>query len=187
MAACASGPRTFLKRGFIPPPRIAVLPLTNQTDHPDGPEIVRAWFDLLLAEQRGYRTIPLEKIDENLKKMGIQKPEQLEGIPTRHLGALLSAEALVYGELIEFVETPSRLTKERKVQARFTMLDTETGEPLWEAEGVGTTSKYSPQNTERAESFTSNLALPEKAMNSPLKPEIWAMIKSLLQNLPNAK
>ena len=188
-AGCAAGPRQYLKTGFTPPERVAVLPLNNHTTDLDGPQVARYWFDRRLSEKKNYRTLPLEEVDARLKELGITDGGQLESVTPRELGAALSAPAVIYGELLDFNYQTTGFLNVRKARARFKMVDCATGETLWENEGLGVNSSGALSASGALQAGLEQLGkqLAEKAFRSPLKTETMDMVWNAIQYLPRGR
>jgi len=186
---CATGPQQYLKSGFIPPKILAVLPLNNHTTDLDGPQAVRFWMDYRLKEKKGYYTLSLEQIDKALMDIGITDGGQLASVTPQALGQKLGADAILYGELLEFDYQTTGFLNIRKVRARFKMVDAQTGETLWEGEGLGANSEgaVSVSGAVRAGIKQIGTQLAERALNSPLRTEIWDMIWNAVEYLPKAR
>jgi len=155
----------------------------------DGPDYVRYWFNRRLAEKKGYTTLSLEKIDTVLQGLGIQDGGQLPVITPEKLGQELNVKALIYGDLLDFTYQTTGFLNVRKVRARFKMIDAQTGEILWEAEGLGANSRgaLSSEGALQAGLQALGTQLAEKAVRSPLRTEIWDMIWNAIQFLPRAR
>ncbi|MEK6543497.1 MAG: GNA1162 family protein [Elusimicrobiota bacterium] len=134
LGACVSGSKQFLKKPFVAPSSIAVLPMNNHTNDLDGPVIVRHAFDERIASKKGYRTKDLVSIDAGLKALGITDGGQLPSVTPQRLGETLGVEALVYGELLDFGYKTTGFLNIRSVRAKFRMVDAKSGELLWEKE-----------------------------------------------------
>jgi len=184
-----AGTKHYLIKGYVPPRRIAVLPLDNHTVDLDGPDHVRYWFDRRFTEKKGYSTLPLEEIDAVLLEMGIQEGGQLPVVSPEKLGKALNADALIYGELLDFKYQTTGFLNIRRVRARFKMIDPQTGETLWEAEGNGANSQgvISAEGAVKLGLQSLGTQLAEKALQSPLKTEIWDMVWDAIQYLPRAR
>ncbi len=183
------GPKPYLKSGFVPPRRVAVLPMDNHTNDLNGPDVVRYWFDQRLREKKGYQTVSLDEIDEKLKEIGINDGGQLAAVPLPKLAALFSADAVIYGDLLNFDYQTTGFLNIRKVKASFKMVESKTGDTLWQAEGLGANSEGGISSKAALQLGLKSLGiqLVEKAANSPLKTETWDMIWNAIEDLPPAR
>jgi len=186
---CVGGPGQYLKNDFQPPKLIAVLPLNNHTVDLDGPVAVQYWMDQRLQEKKGYTTLSLPEVEDRLRSIGITDGGQLPSVTAQKLGEALKVDAVVYGELLEFAYQTTGFLNVRKVRARFRMVDTRSGETLWENEGLGANSEAAatPAQAARAAVKQLSTAWAEKAANNPLRTEIWDMIWNAIEYLPPAR
>lgn len=190
LAGCAAGSREYLKTGYVPPARVAVLPLNNLTTDLDGPAIVQFWFDQRLSDKKGYATVPLADVEAVLREQfGVTDGGQLASAAPAKLGEKLGADALIYGELLEFNYQTSGFLNARKVRAKFRMVDAATGETLWECEGVGANSSTALSSSQALKAGLSALGsqLAGKATGSPLRYETWDMVWNAIEFLPPAR
>ncbi|MBI4051069.1 MAG: DUF799 family lipoprotein, partial [Elusimicrobia bacterium] len=137
----------------------------------------------------GYSTKPLDQVDSVLKEMGITDGGQLSAFTPQQLGKKLGVDAVVYGELLEFTYKTTGFLNIRQVKARFKMVDALTGETLWEAEGLGANSEGAVSSSAAIQAGLKSLGtqLVEKAVQSPLRTEIWDMIWNAIEFLPRAQ
>jgi hypothetical protein len=165
IAGCALKPK-YLVEQYNPPAQVAVLPLDNQTNDLDGPEMVRQLMQQYLP-QRGYDTIPLEEIDEKLRSIGITDGGQLGAVKFDAVGTALGVDGLIYGQLIDFDEINIGVYSQKKVQAQFTLISAETGEKLWEDVRAVTTRDFALNADDAKRAFARSIA--EKAVTKMLK------------------
>lgn len=189
LLGCPAGSRHFLKPGFIPPAKVAVLPFDNHTNDLNGPDIVRFWFNHRIAEKKGYVTVPLLEVDAALRELGIVDGGQLAAIKPQQVGAALNVDALIYGELLMFDYQTTGFLNTRQVRARFKMVDARTGERLWEAEGQGGSSSATTSSKGALQLAAQSLGTQwaDKIANNPLRTETWDMIWNAIQFLPRAR
>lgn len=189
LAGCAAQGE-YLKSGYVPPARVAVLPLNNITNDLDGPEIVRYWFGQRLSDKKGYTIVPPEEVARVLKDdFGVTDGGQLAAVTPKELGAKLGADALIYGELLEFTYQTTGFLNTRKVRAKFRMVSAADGQLLWEAEGVGANSTATLSSSQAFKAGLSALGgqLAEKAAGNPLRYETWDMVWNAIEFLPHAR
>ncbi|MFC1522892.1 GNA1162 family protein, partial [Elusimicrobiota bacterium] len=136
---------------------LAVLPLNNHTTDLDGPIAVRYWFDDRITSKKGYQTMSLVEIDKVLEEMGVTDGGQLGITTAQELGKKLRADAVIYGDLLDFSYKTTGFLNVRKVRARFKMVDCITGEKLWESEGLGANSKAALSGAEALKAGMSQL------------------------------
>ncbi len=130
---------TFYDAGN-PLKRVAVLPVKNDTDDVDGPSLVRKKM-IEALEQKSYIIKDVKETDQILRdQMGINLGGQLDLTTPQKLGETLGVEGVLYGTLIDFDETTTGLLNVRKVRGKFRLVNTQTGQALWER-GLGVRSE----------------------------------------------
>lgn len=188
LAGCPAGGGPYIRRDYRPPASLAVLPFDNQTTDLDGPVVARVWFDRRLSELKGYPTQPLESIDAALQGLGITDGGQLRSRSLAELCQALKADALVYGDVLEFGTKTTGFLNVRQVHVAFVMKDCLTGTDLWRAEGIGAASDatLSPPAALRAGLKSLGSQLAEKALGSPLREQTLDMVWNAIEFLPPA-
>ncbi len=115
---------------------VAVLPLKNDTTDVDGPEVVREKMVQAL-KNRSYAVMDIKESDQVLRdRMGITLGGQLEMTTPQKLGETLNVQGVLFGTLMDFDETTTGVYNVKKVRAKFSMVNTGTGQPLWQR-GLG--------------------------------------------------
>lgn len=136
-ASVPAGPPGSVAAG---PAHIAVMPLRNETNAVDGPTAVREAIGRVLV-QRAYLVKSFDATDVVLRdQFGVTLGGQLDTIPVGTLGEALEVDAILYGRLLDFNELTTGIYNERKVRAVFRLVDTVTGQVLWER-GLGVRSE----------------------------------------------
>lgn len=193
---------------------VAVLPMTNQTNDVEGPQYVRIELDKRLPGYF-YANKPLKDTDQLLRdQMGVTLGAQLDMTTPQKLGELLGVDAVIYGTLMNFDTQISGLLNVKRARAKFKMVNTKTGETIWQ-NGIGIKSetksggligsalsaagsiKESKEEiqwvtieSKSEDSFGGALlgAVAEKAVSkvlkAPLKKETDEMLNRILANLP---
>jgi hypothetical protein len=116
--------------------RVAVLPMKNDTDDVDGPNVVREKMAEALRNH-SYVVMDIKESDQILRdRMGINLGGQLELTTPQKLGETLGVEGVLYGTLMDFDETTTGLYNARKVRGMFKLVNTATGQPIW-SRGLG--------------------------------------------------
>ena len=116
--------------------RVALLPMKTDTDDVHGPNVVREKMAEALR-RKSYVVMDLKESDQILRdRMGINLGGQLELTTPQKLGETLGVEGVLYGELMDFDEVTTGIYNARKVRAKFKLVNTATGQPLW-ARGLG--------------------------------------------------
>lgn len=115
------------------PRSIAVLPVQNETVDMDAPKIFRRkLFNVIL--HRGYVSPSISVIDSKLAEKGIREPGQLGSMAPQEMGEYLNVDAVLYSTVTEWSTTYLVVYASIKVEGRFQLIDTKTGEQLWESE-----------------------------------------------------
>jgi hypothetical protein len=71
------------------------------------------------------------RVDRVLRKEGLDSREKVRSIPVQQMGELLGAEALIFGEVINFDYYYAFLYTQLAVGLSLEMVDARTGEVLW--------------------------------------------------------
>ncbi len=187
LAGCSA--KKNVKQTYLSLSAVAVLPFNNYTTDMDGPAMARYWFDKRIHEKKGYNTLPLADVDSKLKEMGITDGGQLGSATPQKLGETLNADALIYGDLLEFAYQTTGFLNVRKVRAKFKMVDAKTGNVLWENEGKGSTSKTSFSSSDAIKSGIKALGgkVLESITKNPLKQETLEMVGNAVKTLPRSQ
>src|SRR3989339_1155913 len=173
----------YIIENYIPPARVAVLPFSNQSIDLNAPVLLRYLFNKRLTNI-GYNTIPLEEIDEKLRKMGITEAGQFPTTTPKELGEKLNVDGLFFGDVIEFKYTTLGFYYARTVEGNFKLFDAKTEQLLWEDERKVSKKEFEFKDIGRA--FASQLVEKtiDKALHSPLKEEANGVIYTTLMTLP---
>jgi hypothetical protein len=122
------------------PPRPYVLPFTNETNDVDGPVVLRKKM-IEALEDHSYVVKDVKETDEILRdRMGITLGGQLSLTTPQKLGQELGVEGVLYGTLMDFNETTLGAIDIKKVRGKFKLVDTMTGQNIWER-GLGVRSE----------------------------------------------
>ncbi len=139
LSACATPPRHRVPLYYDannPLKRVAVLPMKNDTVDVGGPELVRKKM-INALEDKSYIVKEVKETDQILRdQMGITLGGQLEMTTAQKLGEVLGVEGVLYGTLMDFDETTTGVVDVRKVRAMFRLVNTATGQAVWER-GLG--------------------------------------------------
>jgi hypothetical protein len=119
---------------------VAVLPMKNDTNDVDGPNVMRQKMVEAL-ENRSYVVKDLKETDQILRdQMGITLGGQLDLTTAQKLGEALGVQGVLYGTLMDFDETTTGVINVKKVRGKFRLVNTATGEEMW-ARGLGVRSE----------------------------------------------
>ncbi|MDY6832311.1 MAG: DUF799 family lipoprotein [Thermodesulfobacteriota bacterium] len=123
---------------------VAVLPLVNNTTDVGAPQMVREKLAAAIAS-RHYAVMPIADTDRILRdRLGVTLGGQLDMAPLDTLRRELQVDGLIYGTLMDFSEKTTGLYNEKKVRAKFHMVETATGRTVWKnGLGVKTEEKMS--------------------------------------------
>jgi hypothetical protein len=120
--------------------KVALLPMKNDTSAVDGPDLMREKMSDMLYEH-AYVVMDTKESDQVLRdRMGITLGGQLDMTTARKLGEELGVQGVLYGTLMDFDETTTGYYNVRKVRATFKLVNTMTGQPLWQG-GLGVKSE----------------------------------------------
>lgn len=123
---------------------VAVLPMRNDTNDVDGPNIMRQKMVEAL-ESRSYVIKDLKETDQILRdQMGINLGGQLDLTTAQKLGEALGVEGVLYGTLVDFDETTTGVISVKKVRGKFRLVNTATGQAMW-VRGLGVRSEMRMQ------------------------------------------
>jgi hypothetical protein len=156
--------------------RVAVLPMKNDTDDVDGPNVVRQKIVEALT-RRSYVVMDLKESDQILRdRMGINLGGQLELTTPQKLGETLGVEGVLYGTLMDFDETTTGVYNARKVRGTFKLVNTATGQTIW-ARGLGVKTE---QGTSSGASALVKLGA--RAADARDKEAPWVLLQSATTN-----
>ncbi|OGS23794.1 MAG: hypothetical protein A2297_02455 [Elusimicrobia bacterium RIFOXYB2_FULL_48_7] len=179
-------------REYLPPITVAVMPMENETTNLNGPGYLRKRFQKRLLRKPSYSAIPLEEVDAKLREIGISDGGQLNAVTPQDLGKKLNVDAVIYGKLLVF-NTLRRninignLTMGDTVQAKFKMVDTRTGDILWQDEkGIITKKCYNKgEHDTPLISFDFVGAFFEKLIGAPLDEETEELARIMVNIMPS--
>jgi len=156
--------------------RVALLPMKNDTDDVDGPNVVREKMAEALRN-RSYVVMDVKESDQILRdRMGINLGGQLELTTPQKLGETLGVEGVLYGTLMDFDETTLGVYNAKKVRGTFRLVNTATGQPVW-ARGLGVKTEQGTSST------TSGLVkLGARASDAREKEAPWVLLQSTTTN-----
>jgi len=180
LAACATHPRVpRYYDASNPLKRVAVLPMKNDTDDVDGPNVVRKKM-IETLESRSYIVKDVNESDQILRdQMGINLGGQLDMTTPQKIAETLGVEGLLYGTLMDFDETTTGVLDVRKVRAKFKLVNAATGQAMWERGlGVRTETRMSG----RTGSVASAVA---RGSDAKEKDVPWVTIDSVSTNEQN--
>jgi hypothetical protein len=181
MAGCAvhqyHPPRPYDARN--PLKRVAVLPLKNETTDVDGPVVLRKRMVEAL-EDHSYVVKDVKETDQFLRdRMGITLGGQLSLTTPQKLGQELGVEGVMYGTLMDFNETTLGAINVRKVRGKFKLVNTMTGQNVWER-GLGVRSELVMQSE-----YGAAAAIAARAADAREKDVPWVTIDTVTTGRKN--
>jgi hypothetical protein len=184
LGGCASIP-VFVSKDIGPLHKVAVLPMSNETNDLDGPIYVRRLIQEGLAE-RGADLVPLDVVDAKLKENGFTDGGQLRAAAPADIGQWVGADTLFYCSLIDFSYVNVGFYWQRKVMVGGRVLDAKTGEKLWETQRQWATRWIVTDKEKAKREFVVQLAIKaaEKMAHTPLAPESHRAVQELLNTIP---
>jgi hypothetical protein len=151
--------------------RVAVLPMRNDTNDVEGPDVMRQKMVKAL-ENHSYVVKDLKETDQILRdRMGITLGGQLDLTTAQKLGQELEVEGVLYGTLMDFDESTLGAFNVKKVRGKFRLVNTATGHDVW-VRGLGVRAEMRMQGA-----LGSAAALASKASDRD-KEVPWVTIES---------
>jgi len=185
LTGCVYKP-VYLMPNFAPPARIAVLPFANNTVDMAGPEVLRK-LAIKKMESKGYILEETDTIDSKLREEGITNAGQLQSITDEELGKLFNVDAVLYGTVLEFNYTTLGIYYKRAVKARFKLVNTHTGETIWEDERTSYHDEIVTRNIKDALLEQLKEKAVDKLLRLPLMQESHEVVNSSFLTLPSAR
>ena len=156
--------------------RVAVLPMTNETNDVDGPNTVRQKMVEALTNH-SYVVQDIKETDQILRdQMGINLGGQLSLTTPKKLGETLGVEGVLYGTLMDFDETTTGVYNARKVRGMFKLVNTATGQPVWQR-GLGVKTEQGTSST-----GSSLVRLGARVSDAREKEAPWVLLSSTTTN-----
>jgi parallel beta-helix repeat protein len=117
------------------PRTVAVLPFLNKARSQKGSEAVRRGFYNHFSSLP-FKDMELYRIDELLRKAGLEDPAVINQTPPQELGKILNVDAVIYGVISDFDKLFAVIYSNVSVGAEIRMMDTKTGKRLWRGQHV---------------------------------------------------
>jgi len=114
------------------PRSIVVIPPENNTVEVDSPYIFLSTISRPLAE-KGYYVFPVAVIDTFLKENGLPTPAEMNQVPLDKIRENIGADAVLYVTINDWGQKYQVLSSTTVVSAYMKLIDTRTGEMLWDA------------------------------------------------------
>lgn len=163
--------------------KTAILPFTDETTSLDGPPLVRQLLFERLKES-GYDLVPLEAVDDALRRRGYSDGGQLAAAKPEEIAAWLGAGRLVYCHLTDFGEVMAGVYNRRMVKGSVNVWDA--------ASKSGLAFDESVVKVKTPKSFLGGMfsqlakGLAERIKNKPLAYEAGLFAVQAAENLPGA-
>ncbi|MFH2013271.1 MAG: GNA1162 family protein [Pseudomonadota bacterium] len=159
------------------PTSVAVLPVQNETVDMDAPQLFRPKL-LNIICYKGYVSPSVEEIDSKLAEKDIREAGQLNTMSPQEIGKLLNVDAVLYSTVTDWSTTFLVVYASIKVGARFQLIDTKTGEQLWESQHIASEKKFGTDK----DAITQNVGF---AALKRYDPYAQAVINMSFSTLPN--
>jgi hypothetical protein len=162
--------------------KTALLPFSDETTSVDGPPLARQLVFAQLKEA-GYSLLPLEDIDERLRRRGYSDGGQLGAAKPADLASWLGAGRLLYGDITDYGEIMAGVYNRRMVKGAFR---------TWEQGEEELSFGESVVRVRTPKSLLGGLAgqlakgLVERIKNKPLAYEAGLFSRQAAENLPAA-
>lgn len=118
-----------------PPRSILVLPPRNHSTAVDAPYTFLSTISRPLAN-RGYYVFPVAVIDRYMKENGVTHPEAMHDVPRANILEHIGADAVLYVDIESWGRTFDFIESIEMVRSTARLIDTLTGELLWDTEIV---------------------------------------------------
>ncbi|MCX5907644.1 MAG: DUF799 family lipoprotein, partial [Deltaproteobacteria bacterium] len=113
-----------------PPQTVAVLPFLDRTEKKEAFDIVRRSFHGHFS-RLNYMAIPLFKIDDALRKAGLDTPEKAFAASPAKLREILHTDAIIKGEVTHYDRIYLGVYSQVAVGAEVRMVESKSGTELW--------------------------------------------------------
>lgn len=134
LASCTTVPDYDFSALLERQPRsILVLPPTNDSVEVNAPYVFLSTITRPLAE-KGYYVYPVAVIDTFLKENGLPTPAEMNSIPLNKIKEIIGADAVLYVNIHEWGQKFHLLASKAVVSASMRLVDTDSGNLLWQAE-----------------------------------------------------
>lgn len=132
LAACATQPKPDYSKFFEHHPRsIVVVPPINKTTAVDAPPLFSTTVTRAFAE-RGYYVFPVFLTGDILNDMGLSDEGVLVQLQPQRFKETFGADAVLFVTIKQWATTYVLLASSVTVEAHYKLVDTHSGEVLWE-------------------------------------------------------
>ncbi|MBI4352069.1 MAG: DUF799 family lipoprotein [Elusimicrobia bacterium] len=185
---CASTAPTAPRHNSAFPAAIALLPFENESLDLRAPEILRDLLDTYLSAAN-FNLTDVKEAEEKLRGIGIMEGGQLNAVTPQKIGALLEADALLYGDIETFNNANVGVYASRTVKVTLLLVDARTGKKLWETVKSKANSELGLSKTAAKNVLIKGYAnkAVENLMDNPLYPESEDVVRQLVRELGKAR
>lgn len=134
LAGCETTPYDYSALERAKPRSIVVIPPTNDSVEVDAPYKFLSTISVPLAE-KGYYVFPVAVIDTFMKENGLPTPAEMNSVPLDKLREVIGADAALYVNIEQWGQKYELLSSRAVVAFTMRLVDTRTGEQLWDASG----------------------------------------------------
>jgi hypothetical protein len=114
------------------PKSILVIPPNNSSIEVNAPYTFLSTISKPIAE-KGYYVFPVSVIDHFLKENGLPTPAEMNSIPLDKIRENIGADAVLYVSIEEWGQKYQVISSKAIVRSKLTLVDTRTGDTLWES------------------------------------------------------
>jgi hypothetical protein len=132
MTGCASQRPTDYRAYVKHMPRsIVVLPPINESAEVAASDAFLSTVTKLLAE-KGYYVFPVALVDQHMKENGVTIPGEMHQVNPTKFNEVYGADAVMLIHIKEWTTTYIVLDSTTKVTLAFNLVDTNTGQSIWQ-------------------------------------------------------
>ncbi len=132
LTGCASQKPTDYRQYVNHMPRsIVVLPPINESAEVAASDAFLSTVTRLLAE-KGYYVYPVALVDQHMKENGVTIPGEMHQVNPAKFKEVYGADAVMLIHIKEWTTTYIVLDSTTKVTLAFNLVDTQTGQTLWQ-------------------------------------------------------
>lgn len=128
------------------PASILVLPPVNESVDVKATPSVYAQTSRPLAEA-GYYVMPVALVNETFHQNGLTQPEDIHAVPLGKLREIFGADAVLYVTITRFGTSYKIVASETVVEAQARLVDSRSGELLWEGSAKASSDEGRNQNS----------------------------------------
>ncbi len=143
--AASKGPDNTALRQSKPRSIVVLPPLNNSPD-------VRASYSFMSTvtfplSELGYYVFPVALVDQTFKENGLPDPGEMHQVPLKKLAEIFGADAALYITVDRYGAEYQLLNSSIIVAARAKLIDTRSGDLLWEGRASASSSESNSGNS----------------------------------------